>query len=259
MLLQVVEATNMIQCPLCSSAATLPTRLSYQVDSTQTCLDVYLAMGKLNSTDPQCINQQTSYRDACCNATLSASFTPHPSSAPVYTGTVGDQPNCPICGTLEYPGIPSGYIVARYVGDYSCAQLYDRGLHGLIPNFMCVPLQNYAEKVCGCGVYNPNCQGDPNACWGYTSAQSQNATPSPPPAPVSYSAPSYTQPTYFQRKTRPASTGKTSVKLSSGSGGAAGRSRLGNRRIATKGKSEAHDNLSRDMSRLRIILEDGGV
>ena len=194
-LMPAVQGTNMIQCPLCSSAATLPARLNYQVDSTQTCLDVYLAMGQLKSTDPQCINQQTSYRDVCCNANQPASLTPHPTSAPVYTGPVGAEPNCPICGTAEYPGIPSAYIVARYVGDYSCAELYDRGLNGLIPNFMCAPLQNYAEKVCGCGQYNPKCEADPTACWGYISAYSGKSQPLPSPTPKPSPAPPVAQPT----------------------------------------------------------------
>ena len=55
-----------------------------------------------------------------------------------------NEPECPICGTYEYPGNPDEYIQARYVGEFSCGQFYDRGLHGLIPAFMCGPLQNFA-------------------------------------------------------------------------------------------------------------------
>lgn len=219
------QCTNMVQCPLCATAATIPVRLSYQVSSTQTCLDVYLALGKLNSTDPTCSNQQALYRNVCCNATQPASLTNHPTSAPVYTGPVGSQPNCPICGTLEYPGIPSAFIVARYVGSYSCAQLYDLGLHGLIPSNMCTPLQLYAEKVCGCGAYNPKCQADPAACWGYSPASTASKT--------------YPRRSFHRN---------------------GGRSIQGNRRtVAEDNLKQEHDESPPDSPHLRGLLIDAGV
>lgn len=82
-----------------------------------------------------------------------------PSAIQTYSGPVGNEPRCPICRTDEYPGLPNGFIVARYVGEFFCKDLYGRGLHGMIPDFMCGPLQDFAAPVCGCGVYNPNGTG----------------------------------------------------------------------------------------------------
>ena len=154
-------------CPLCSSAGIVPKNLNYYVASGVTCRNVYLNMAGLSPSSSQCTRQQNLYRYACCTQNLSPSVSSYvpPTRAPVYTGPVGSNPTCHICGTLEYPGIPSGFIVARYVGSYSCRELYDRGLHGLIPGFMCAPLQNYAEPVCGCGHYNPKCQANSAMCY----------------------------------------------------------------------------------------------
>jgi hypothetical protein len=64
---------------------------------------------------------------------------------------------CPICGRKdEYPGNVDKYIVARYVGSYTCGQLFYRGLDDKIPGFMCGPLQDYAYEPCQCGPSNPH-------------------------------------------------------------------------------------------------------
>lgn len=122
-------------------------------------------------------------RNACCNPSAArpgatAASNPNAGGANValvsnapprlanYTGEVGNEPICPICGTEEYPGNPNANIVARYVGQYTCAQLYSRGYHGVTPNFMCGPLQDFARSVCGCGYFNPACARDPTKCFG---------------------------------------------------------------------------------------------
>lgn len=92
----------------------------------------------------------------CCNA----GFVAAPSTAvaapaiPAYNGPVGTEPSCPICRTTEYPSKPYAFIFARYVGEFSCSDLYGRGLHGMIDFTMCGPLQDYAAAICGCGIYN---------------------------------------------------------------------------------------------------------
>jgi len=102
---------------------------------------------------------------------------------------------------MEYPGIPQAIVVARYVGQFTCHQLYGRGLHGMIPNYMCGPLQDFAKIVCGCGPYNPNCKADPKKCWGSSPVASPVASPVQSPtarptaktrAPSRYSLTSYT-------------------------------------------------------------------
>jgi len=63
-----------------------------------------------------------------------------------------------------YPEVPRYIFSTRYLGTYSCAEYYDRGLHGLIPAYLCGPLQDYAEEHCGCIGYNPDCILDPSKC-----------------------------------------------------------------------------------------------
>lgn len=118
----------------------------------------------------------------CCNAgSVVANSVPAPApTIPAYVGPIGPEPVCPICRTNEFPGIPSGFIVARYVGEYTCEQLYGRGLHGMIPNYMCGPLQDFAQPVCGCGIYNPRLRQSSG-----TTAMSLTA---PPQAQSTYNA-----------------------------------------------------------------------
>lgn len=95
---------------------------------------------------------------SCCNAAQPAvpSAATQSSGVPAYSGPTGTEPTCNICRDGSYPGIPYGFVIARYVGEYTCDQLYGRGLHGMIPMYMCGPLQDFSQTVCGCGIYNPN-------------------------------------------------------------------------------------------------------
>jgi hypothetical protein len=111
---------------------------------------------------------KSKYQYSCCNpnanvGSSSASSTPR---LPAYVGSIGTEPDCPICGTAEYPGRPNQLIVARYVGEYTCSQLFSRGFHGMTPGYMCGALQDFAYMPCGCGQYNPVCRGDTTKCWG---------------------------------------------------------------------------------------------
>ena len=56
--------------------------------------------------------------------------------------------------------------MARYVGEYTCGQLFTRGFHGMTPGYMCGALQDFSYMACGCGQYNPVCRGDGTKCWG---------------------------------------------------------------------------------------------
>lgn len=175
-------------------------------------------------------------QDLCCGDANSDDGGFQPSSPPVYDGPVGDEPDCPICGTMEYPGIPNAFVVARYVGEYTCAQLYGRGLNGMTPSFMCGPLQDFAEPVCGCGEYNPKCRDDPNQCWEApgnspvsSPVQQPVEQPVQPPIQQPVASPVLVEPTTsFDRKTPPEG-GKYSTKLANGRGGAASVLRGGRR------------------------------
>ena len=112
---------------------------------------------------------RSKYRDGCCNpdadvTATSSSLTP---TLPDYNGPVGPEPTCPVCGgTNEYPGRPNQLIVARYVGEYTCGQLFNRGFHGMVPGYMCGALQDFTYYACGCGAFNPRCATDPSRCFG---------------------------------------------------------------------------------------------
>ena len=138
-LIAVVHANEI--CPLCESEDIIPKRMEFHVGGGETCLSVYLDTAELNPNSQKCRNQQNAYRKMCCGDDEPL---PIPSAPPVYSGPVGNEPMCPICRTMEYPGIPTAMINARYVGVYSCAQLYDRGLNGLISWNMCPSLQDFA-------------------------------------------------------------------------------------------------------------------
>lgn len=134
-------------CALCGVPGVYPTNMDLVVADGRTCLDVYIDLTPMNPNSQQCRNQQNLYKDKCCSGSVgggSGGNNGNRAGSSCYRGPTGNEPECPICGTYEYPGKPNEYIQARYVGEYSCGQFYDRGLHGLIPNFMCGPLQNFA-------------------------------------------------------------------------------------------------------------------
>ena len=108
----------------------------------------------------------------------------------VYPGPFGNEPTCQICGTAEYPGKPFEFIIARYVGEYSCAQLYYRGLNGLIDETLCGPLQDFAQSVCGCGRFNPAC--DPSKPPSQTFCFGTSPTPAPTSSGVTLDLSSFT-------------------------------------------------------------------
>lgn len=109
------------------------------------------------------------YQYRCCDpdanvgGSSSSSSTPR---LPAYVGPIGSEPDCPICGTSEYPGKPNQLIVSRYFGEFTCGQLFSRGFHGMTPRYMCGALQDYSYMACGCGQFNPVCRGDSSKCWG---------------------------------------------------------------------------------------------
>jgi hypothetical protein len=245
-LLEVVHSV----CPLCATPADLPKRWTYKLPSGLTCQELYLELGRINNpNDPSCIAAKVQSEELCCGDEEPDPVVFPPTAPPVYNGPVGNEPDCHVCGTEEYPGIPTAFVVARYVGDYTCDQLYFRGRNGLIPNFMCGPLQDFTESVCGCGTFNPACKQDVTKCFDPPSSPPQpvptevqapvqapvpspTAPPPQPPIPSPTAPPAQPQvtvPTLFERKI-PRRNGKLNSRMSGGSGGSAGRLR-GNREL----------------------------
>ena len=145
-------------CPLCGDATKFPKRWDYIVETNpvKTCNTVYFEAAFLSPEDEDCAPLVEKYGATCCDDEEPDPIYIPPTSAPNWIGEPGDEPECAICGTNKYPCNPETHIQARYIGTMTCEQFYEHGLNGRIPSFMCVPLQNYAFSVCGCGECKPN-------------------------------------------------------------------------------------------------------
>lgn len=68
---------------------------------------------------------------------------------------VGPNPPCDLCRDGDYPYETSMVLNFLYLGAGSCAQYYEYGLAGKIPQHMCDTVQYFAYEPCGCGEFNP--------------------------------------------------------------------------------------------------------
>ena len=128
----------------------------------------YLTFWILSSLHTFSATIKSKYQYRCCNpnANVGSSSSTSTPRLPAYVGSIGTERDCPICRTAEYPGRPNQLIVARYIGEYTCGELFSRGFHGMTPGYMCGSLQDFAYQACGCGPYNPVCRADSTKCWG---------------------------------------------------------------------------------------------
>lgn len=103
---------------------------------------------------PQSSERQEYVSDCCCGSSVPASCQAQTDAytKPSDVQVTGDQPVCNIClEDDQVPLIPAGFVVIRYVGSFSCLDLYYHGLEGKIDDYMCGPVQDYVYDVCGCG------------------------------------------------------------------------------------------------------------
>jgi len=158
-MLQVAQGQHW--CALCELAAP-PVRPNHLIDGKR-CQNIYIDGFGMSSGDSQCTAILNRARTECCDESLSITDTP--TASPVYQGPVGNNPPCPVCRTLEYPGLPKNGVDARYIGKHSCAVLYDMGLNGLIEGRVCEAYQDFSMIECGCGIHNPACKADSSNCY----------------------------------------------------------------------------------------------
>jgi len=112
------------------------------------------------------LNQQDYVSKCCCGDSVPSSCQHEENSSGRFSeDNVGTFPICNICGKDGYPGIPSEYVLIRYVGGFSCHDLYFRGLSGQIDDYMCGPVQDYVFSICGCGMDH---RGDSSSGSDYT-------------------------------------------------------------------------------------------
>lgn len=197
------------QCGLCGSISEFPSQFSSFVPAVgKTCKDIYIDLSStpLGAT---CNTMRNLAQDTCCGGPETTNDGPIEPARPnpnyVYPGPFGNEPICRLCGTTEYPGKPFEFIIARYVGEFSCDQLYYRGLNGVIDPTICGPLQDFAQSVCGCGIFNPAC--DPSK----PKNQSNCFDPSNPNGPRPTPRPT--------RRPTPRPTPRPTARPTSGSGG----------------------------------------
>jgi hypothetical protein len=95
---QVLSQEN---CLLCGGPET-PVRPYFLIgDGFMTCLDKYIELAPYSPNSRHCAVQQALYGDMCCGQEEPQQPEIQPTSAPVYTGLEGSEPDCPICGKLE--------------------------------------------------------------------------------------------------------------------------------------------------------------
>ena len=146
-------------CGLCGSPGVYPAanRMSSKApDGTgRDCLSVYIESAGLPPN--LCAVQQSKNAAFCCagasnnsgGSTGSGGSKQDGWTSPVGRGChnqpAGNEGICMICKTDEFPGFgDTASIHARYYGDFTCAQYYDKGRNGQIPGFLCGQLQNFA-------------------------------------------------------------------------------------------------------------------
>ena len=238
-------------CPLCETLQDYPKRMQFLVAPGTRCQDIYVDLGRYQPTDQFCIRSKNLYQELCCGDEEPEPIVA-PTEPPVFTGPRGPEPDCYVCReTNEFPGIPNQFIVARYVGDYTCAQLYQRGNNGYIPWFMCGPLQDFTYSACGCGEFNPNFNSSPRP----TPTPLNNSNPPPPPPPPPPTPRPTSAPTQ-DRRTPPSGAKYQRQKLGALRGGAAGAYYRGNRR-ALKGETSTTSSTTSTATGARSRGDDG--
>ena len=157
--LLLVHARAASICPLCGDVYSYPKRWDFVVDTNtgKNCRTLYFEAAGISPGHESCPEYQEKYKAVCCDDEIPDGWNSSPTPAPEpETPETGTEPECLICRTNEYPGIPNTIINARYVGTYSCGTLFHRGKNGLVPGFMCAPLQDFSYEKCGCGEFNPD-------------------------------------------------------------------------------------------------------
>jgi hypothetical protein len=230
--LSVAEAV----CPLCETLQDYPKRMQFLVAPGVRCQDIYVELGRYQPGDAYCRRSKNLYQELCCGDEEPDPIVA-PTEPPVYNGPKGPEPDCPVCKNGDFPGYPNQFIIARYVGDYTCEQLYHRGYNGLIPWFMCGPLQDFTYQACGCGEFNPDLNSNPTPP-PVPSPTLSNPQPPPPSPPPPAPGPSPTPSPTDDRKTPPSGAKYQRQKLGATRGGAAGAYYRGTRRGRTLLKGE---------------------
>ena len=153
------------ECWLCGNVGQAPNDWYAILPDGQSCTQYYLYMyDNLRDGSDDCYNAQDYVSNCCCNENgkVPDSCQPGGSNAQANYDTVeentGPYAQCFICDYTPYlyPGNPTNAMSVRYLGDYSCSELYYMGLKGDIPDYLCGPLQydQTTQSTCGCSTKN---------------------------------------------------------------------------------------------------------
>ncbi|CAB9511193.1 expressed unknown protein [Seminavis robusta] len=132
-------------------------RPDFKVDQWgKTCSQLMLELAlQYDEGDVGCDDSVDSFGAMCCDEEEPDPIQQTPTSAPVYTGPMGDYPPCPICYNGNYPGNPAMVINILGIGADSCRMYYHYGERGLIRTELCDTLQSFAFDPCGCDKTAP--------------------------------------------------------------------------------------------------------
>jgi hypothetical protein len=124
-----------------------------------TCDKLYIEMDPANQStannDRLCESLKSQFRMACCDASyqpdiVEQNLTP----APNFGFAPGIAPRYNICHDGSYPSKPFSQVIAleQFLsgGLHTCDELFHMGITGNIPDQICYPLVDFADKPCGC-------------------------------------------------------------------------------------------------------------
>ena len=119
--------------------------------------------------------------DCCCGSSVpdSCQSSSNSFTKPSEVQVTGDEPVCNLClEDDQVPLIPAAFVVIRYVGSFTCLDLYYHGLQGNIDDYMCGPVQDYAYDVCGCGQQTGSIKSSSGSNEGAASSSSSSSSSS---------------------------------------------------------------------------------
>ena len=150
-----------------------------------TCSSKALKMAKsMQPESSQCTAQQAQWRGECCGRTPPTSVEMEPAAPLPEIRKIGNNNRCGVCWNGDAP-TKNNVMTVLYLGSASCDQYEMMGQQGLIPDYLCDPIQFFAYEVCGCGEF-----ARPEKVWAPTvTPYFGDETETPTLAPISVGTP----------------------------------------------------------------------
>lgn len=141
-------------CSLCLGVDQLKRPHTLVNSKGKTCAELMVNMFSL-AEGPTCSKLKDEHYRRCCTSEPVDEILQESPANFVSTLPKGPYKKCELCYTKDYPFNTGMVINMLYIGVGSCAQYWEYGQSGWIPNHLCDPLQYFAYEPCGCGNFNP--------------------------------------------------------------------------------------------------------